>query len=245
MFFNLALLIYTMHRHHFFKVGNMEPVFVQTENNGIWWLQPLVTFSAVLVALFVAIFSERMKLSKKGPVLAIDIDTMDDNLPNLYENGLYSWYSHIYIKNTQKNTIANRVRVLLTKVYKKSGNDFQKMFMAGPLPLNYQYVAAKSEYFPALPSLSYTFDLIADFGFLVEKSDNFKLSTVVDFPDTIWTIKKDETFRYEIVTVADNALPAQLYLEVYWDGIWVNDPKEIIQHLQIRKLTKSNFVHCK
>ncbi|NLW30917.1 MAG: hypothetical protein GXY77_05605 [Fibrobacter sp.] len=97
------------------------------------------------------------------------------------------------------------------------------------------FLRVNPTHFPPLRTIGP--DQVCDIGY-IEEGNNFKITTEINLPQYQFEMNPNEKIRMELIAVADNSKSKSLYIEIGWDGIWVNDAKGMGDHLSITKTDK-------
>jgi hypothetical protein len=151
-------------------------------------------------------------------------------------NAKNSVYYHIEVRNRPwfSKTTAEQVRVSVTGICRRGPDG--KFSTLEPVVFSAQLFWAPSEM--REPFRAVTKREVADFGFLVEDGNEFRLNT-------IWSsysrsgVMAGEAMRVEVTATGSNIYSAKkLFLEVAWDGTWSNDLDELRRHLVVKPVDK-------
>lgn len=148
------------------------------------------------------------------------------------EGGKRMVYYHLKVVNMKKPP-AHKVRVLCGAMSRRKadGVSFQLEPLVIPMELHWSFFRYQ-ELLPTIGPVRY-----ADIGYLVEGGDQFKLSLVAIPGNFKGFVDRHETLRYKFVATADNQTESDpLYIQVSWDGEFIDDENEMSKHLVISKV---------
>lgn len=132
--------------------------------------------------------------------------------------------------NLKKTYQAHNVRIVLTKLARpRADNTFPNYELISAIQLNWTF----GKYQPQFPTIGP--DMKCDLGFLTE-DENFILSTIFRPNNFVNILRPNEKIRLEIFATSDEVNSPPLYLEIAWDGKWVEDTNEMLNHLVIKEV---------
>jgi hypothetical protein len=138
-------------------------------------------------------------------------------------------YYHLRIQNQRRSAPAKNVRVVLTR-FSRAGADgvFREQALTGPLQMKWQ--------FPKISPREQTLgpDQTCDLGFLLQGGPGLNLACWVTPRNLNTTVTANDRIRVELRAVAENAESRPLYVEIAWDGTWVEDSVEMRRHLIVK-----------
>jgi hypothetical protein len=191
-------------------------------------INAIIAFS-LFCLIIVALFGNQLRRWLFPARLTVEILDKDGEL-TILDNGHRVIYYHLRIINTS-NVIVNNCRVFLTKIMKFENGNFKDIPFSVPL----RYAWSPAETSPE--GVDIVTERIADFGYVIETSTEFKPTVTPILNSFRGNLKHHETFRYYIELIAENYRPRKLIgIEITWDGIWPEDMNEMHQHLKISRI---------
>jgi hypothetical protein len=188
------------------------------------WLAAIATFLAIVVALFQdCIKAPRLELSLKSTKGVLE--------PR--QNGGKALYYHVAVRNRRPRNPAWHVKVSVTGLEKKTADgQYRPVPLVVPMQLHWAYGLRELKFREQYPTV-FTEDT-CDLLFLDQGAPHAPLATYVDANQWGGTVGKHESMRISLDAVSDNSkASAHLTVEVSWDGIWVDDPEAMQDHLVI------------
>jgi hypothetical protein len=179
----------------------------------------LGTVGAIFLALFQHRFSKlRIGLHDKHGELTVDA-----------ANRAVRYY-HVRVWNEWRTFPARKVRLLLTRMYKKQIKDdeFWDTGFRGALEMNWQFPADAKRYPTIGP------DALADLCYLTFGDDRVHLCPRVIPSNFEGVIMAGYMLRLELVASSDYNDSNRLWLDISWDGRWDADDATMAQCLQVR-----------
>lgn len=192
------------------------------------WSLIIQSFTAffLLGIIVLAIFGKHIRLWMNPPKVEVEILDKNGELTTL-DNGHRVIYYHLRVINRGKSIIKN-CRVILKKIKKLENGEFINV----PFSVLPRYIWSPSETSPE--SVDIVTERIADFGYIIDSSTEFKPTVTPILNSFKGNLKHHQTFRYYIEIVAENYISRGLTsIEVTWDGIWPGDLDEMHKHLKI------------
>jgi hypothetical protein len=127
---------------------------------------------------------------------------------------------------------ANNVRVLLTKILKKSPDGlWLEQTFSGPVQVTWNLHLDRSMYATIGPDDS------AVFGNLEKSARSFILQLYY-YPNNLeGTIESNQPTRLVFKAVSDTAESKELTIEVEWDGVWEEDRIKMKGHCKVAEIT--------
>lgn len=183
-----------------------------------------------IVIIIVAVWGERIRQLWNIPKLEIDLI---EPTYNITVGGVNGWYYLLQVRNKRETIPAKNTRIFLRKVYKKApdGTWHEKEF-SGPTQVRWQW----SDLTPRLPTIGPSEK--ATFGALLQGAKAIELK-MFNYPNNLQKeiIPNDPT-RLEFKAVSDTCESNTLFVEISWDGEWVEDRQEMKNHCKVKKVAK-------
>jgi hypothetical protein len=200
-------------------------------NYEIWSLiiDALAAIGLLCIGLM-ALFGNRIRQMVCPAKLSVDILDKNGEL-TILDNGHRVIYYHLRVINTKKVIVKN-CRIFLKKIQQvlKDGS-----LVDIPISVPPRYIWSPSETAPE--EVDVVVERIADFGYIIDSSTEFKPTVTPILNSFKGNLKHHETFRYFIEIIAENYRPKKLAaVEVTWDGLWPDDLKDMHKHMIIQRL---------
>jgi hypothetical protein len=106
--------------------------------------------------------------------------------------------------------------------------------LSGPIRLEWQWEKSN----PQFPKIGP--EKTCDLGHLRRDDHFFKLKTIFHPNQYNFTVAKDERMVVGIVAQSNEVESNKLKLDISWDGIWSEDPDEMVKHMVIKPLPSVN-----
>lgn len=215
-------------------------------------------FSATGICM--ALFQERLRIRFSKPELTIKlVDSMEK--VDL-QNKRPALYYHLLIENTKAQyCLAKNVQCFLEKVWRKNESTLQFEQLSLPHILVLRWAFTRDESFRQ--SMEIRRPTLCDFGRLLKsiapaQTDIFEPYTYQK-PGQFdkWQLKGQNagenggTIIYKVVVCADYFPPKSTYIEVEWDGKWMeysgdwkdskNNPEKMKEHFKISQMSQTEF----
>ncbi len=179
----------------------------------------------VIMSIFATQIRNRIRPGK------IDVEILDKNGElTVLDNGHRVVYYHLRVIN-RGTTIVRNCRAILKKIKRLENGEFINV----PFSVLPGYIWSPAETSPEMVDI--LTDRIADFGYVIDSSTEFKPTVTPILNSFKGNLKHNETFRYYIEIVAENYRARDLVcIEVTWDGVWPDDLNDMHNHLKIQKV---------
>jgi hypothetical protein len=184
----------------------------------------------VLVAIL-AIWGDYFRYKFAGPQIELSLNDPRGDL-TLRSNQTHTYFFHLKVHNRRQWSPAKDVRVLLDRIAKRAPDG---SFVLEPLvyPLPLAWTPGEIKDFQRTVADTETCDL----GFLDEKADNFRLSTLITPNNFKGYVRAGAALRARIVASGRDATSSKpLFLEIAWDGRWTVDRDEMKKHLVVKEV---------
>lgn len=193
------------------------------------WLE---TFG-ILLAVFVALFAERIKAWWAKPKLELKLRS-DKGNPTYFNSGVSVYYYHLVLKNNNQNGPLYNSRVLLEEVWLVY-NDGALTTVPLASPSQLLWVPAEFHEYDPYPTIGG--GRVCDLGHVDEQIKKFLVGLWWKPNNFRGDITPGQKMRYVFSVDGSNYQKFRFYaLEIFWDGEWVNnDPTEFAEHLIIRE----------
>jgi hypothetical protein len=199
-------------------------------------INALIALGTISVAIL-AIWGDWVKQKLAGPKLIIEVlDSSTGTFAIHKHNNKKAKYLYLKIANKRISSIAVKTRVLINRIeICNTGGTYKEHSISGPLPLYWQFSCVDPTYFPLLPSIGPK--QTCDIGY-IEEGSNFVITTPITLPEYKFEVIANGKLRMELIAIAENAKSKPIYIEIAWDGKWIDDPKEMGKHLTLIKVNQ-------
>ncbi|MFO0882851.1 MAG: hypothetical protein U0894_01455 [Pirellulales bacterium] len=141
-------------------------------------------------------------------------------------------YHHLRVDNKKGWVKASKVRVELTRLYRKdSGGVWQIVYEGNPFQMPWQNYGVNPQ------EIDGQQDYLCDFGALKQgERFGFGLFITNCRPEVNPWVTVGNPLRAEVVAVGENARSHTAIIEVSWDGRWEQGALEMSKHLVLRQI---------
>lgn len=190
----------------------------------------LTAFGTVAVAVL-AIWGEFFRYKLAGPQLVLSLHDSRGDL-TARTDGTQAYFFHLKVRNRRLWSPARDVRVLLERIARRRPDGtFLTEHLVYPLPLIWTPMEM-GDFLRTVGDVE-----TCDLGFLDQTSDRFRLSTFLMPHNLHGYVARGGAIRIGVVATGQNVTSSTpLLLEIAWDGVWVADRQQMLQHLVVKEI---------
>jgi len=194
-------------------------------------LAGVFTAIGTVAVAILAIWGDSVRAWVAGPRIEVSLRDARGDL-NVRADGKKTIYYHVSVRNRRTWSPAKAVRVLVEAVAKRRPDG---TFFPEPVIASLQLTWAFPGFHELFPTITTAIET-CDFGYVLEDSGRFELSTYVIPNNFGGYIARGEAMRVRLIASAHNGHSKPLLLEVSWDGEWSTDLQEMQRHLVIKEV---------